>query len=55
MARYSERKRRSWCRDSRCRLTPRQSILSAFGIARGRLLARLNTVAKLLFYRLVLR
>jgi glycosyltransferase involved in cell wall biosynthesis len=29
--------------------------LSAFDLARGRLLARLNTVAKLLFYRLVLR
>jgi glycosyltransferase involved in cell wall biosynthesis len=29
--------------------------LSAFDIARGRLLARLNTVAKLFFYRLVLR
>ena len=29
--------------------------LSAFDIARGRLLARLNTVAKLVFYRLVLR
>ncbi len=28
---------------------------SAFDIARGRLLARLNTVAKLFFYRLVLR
>jgi glycosyltransferase involved in cell wall biosynthesis len=29
--------------------------LSALDLARGRLLARLNTVAKLLFYRLVLR
>jgi glycosyltransferase involved in cell wall biosynthesis len=29
--------------------------LSAFDIARGRLLARLNTLAKLFFYRLVLR
>jgi glycosyltransferase involved in cell wall biosynthesis len=29
--------------------------LSAFDLARGRLMARLNTVAKLLFYRLVLR
>jgi glycosyltransferase involved in cell wall biosynthesis len=29
--------------------------LSAFDIARGRLLARLNTVAKLVFYRVVLR
>jgi len=29
--------------------------LSAFDLARGRLLARLNTLAKLFFYRLVLR
>jgi glycosyltransferase involved in cell wall biosynthesis len=29
--------------------------VSAFDVARGRLLARLNTIAKLLFYRLLLR
>jgi len=29
--------------------------LSALDLARGRLLARLNTLAKLFFYRLVLR